>query len=531
MIQNLMTASAGQKLEADVVIIGGGTVGLVIAVLLSRKGLRVVVLESGQEQQTEDRHPLNEVIQTGAIYKGAEEGRFRCFGGTSTRWGGALIPFLPQDADPIAGWEALWPVGVEAFTRYKGDVERMFGVSDGPYEAPEVVAHKEADQLDFIPRLAKAIPVSNRNTSSLLRKELERESGPQIWLNATVDDFSLDSSGRLESVWATGLNGRLISVKAREVVIAAGAIESTRLLLLLDRRHGDKIFAPYNILGRFFHDHLAAATARVQVCDERALNRTAGIRFEEKMLRFLRFEPNPKLRKRLGSCTGFAHISFASHSQNGLDALRGIVGARQEGRFPSTGDLLLLASQLPWFTRAVWWRLVEKRLLYPPGAAHQLEMVIEQTPLARNRITLSSERLDFFGNPLAKIDWRPSDEDARNAAVLTEHFVRFWERSTLASMARFEIKPQATILDELASGGGVYHPGGSTRMGTDATTGVVDKNLQTFAISNLSVLSTSAFPTGGGANPTMMLLMAAFRLADRLTPRLVGTGRTYCLET
>jgi choline dehydrogenase-like flavoprotein len=24
------------------------------------------------------------------------------------------------------------------------------------------------------------------------------------------------------------------------------------------------------------------------------------------------------------------------------------------------------------------------------------------------------------------------------------------------------------------------------------------------------------FPTGGGANPTMMLMMAAFRLADRL---------------
>lgn len=531
MIQNLMTASADQKLEADVVIIGGGTVGLVIAVLLSRKGLHVVVLESGQEQQTEDRHPLNEVIQTGAIYKGAEEGRFRCLGGSSTRWGGALIPFLPQDADPTAGWEALWPVGVEAFTRYKGDVERMFGVSEGPYEAPEVVAQKEVDQLDFIPRLAKAIPVSNRNTSSLLRKELDRESGPQIWLGATVDEFSLDSSGRLETVWATGLNGRLLSVKAREVVIAAGAIESTRILLLLDRRHGDKIFAPYNILGRFFHDHLAAPTARVQVCDERALNRTAGIRFEQKMLRFLRFEPNPKLRKRLGSCTGFAHISFASHSQNGLDALRGIVGARQEGRFPRTGDLLLLASQLPWFARAVWWRMVEKRLLYPPGAAHQLEMVIEQTPLARNRITLSSERLDFFGNPLAEIDWRPSDEDARNAAVLTEHFVRFWERSALASLARFEIKPQATILDALASGGGVYHPGGSTRMGKDATTGVVDKNLQTFAISNLSVLSTSAFPTGGGANPTMMLLMAAFRLADRLTPRLFGTGRTYCLET
>ena len=53
-------------------------------------------------------------------------------------------------------------------------------------------------------------------------------------------------------------------------------------------------------------------------------------------------------------------------------------------------------------------------------------------------------------------------------------------------------------------------------MGASPKMGVVDKDLRTFRAPNLSVLATSVFPSGGGANPTMMLMMAALRLADRL---------------
>jgi choline dehydrogenase-like flavoprotein len=36
-------------------------------------------------------------------------------------------------------------------------------------------------------------------------------------------------------------------------------------------------------------------------------------------------------------------------------------------------------------------------------------------------------------------------------------------------------------------------------------------------LQNLSVLSTSVFPAGGGANPTLTLMLFALRLGDRLT--------------
>lgn len=53
-------------------------------------------------------------------------------------------------------------------------------------------------------------------------------------------------------------------------------------------------------------------------------------------------------------------------------------------------------------------------------------------------------------------------------------------------------------------------------MGADVSRGVVDGELKTFRVPNLSVVSTATFPTGGGANPTMMLMMAALRAADRI---------------
>jgi choline dehydrogenase-like flavoprotein len=42
----------------------------------------------------------------------------------------------------------------------------------------------------------------------------------------------------------------------------------------------------------------------------------------------------------------------------------------------------------------------------------------------------------------------------------------------------------------------------------------VDGDLRTFRVPNLSVVSTSCFPTGGGANPTFMLMAFALRAAD-----------------
>jgi choline dehydrogenase-like flavoprotein len=109
-----------------------------VATRLARADIRVLVAESGGLTQNGDRHPLNIAEQLGDIYSGAEHGRFRCLGGTSTRWGGAMLPFQKADLElNTAGWNIEWPITLSALTAYQREIELLFNLCDGQYEVPK----------------------------------------------------------------------------------------------------------------------------------------------------------------------------------------------------------------------------------------------------------------------------------------------------------------------------------------------------------------------------------------------------------
>jgi choline dehydrogenase-like flavoprotein len=62
----------------------------------------------------------------------------------------------------------------------------------------------------------------------------------------------------------------------------------------------------------------------------------------------------------------------------------------------------------------------------------------------------------------------------------------------------------------------IYHPAGSTRMGTNGREAVVDSDLRVLTLPNLWVASTSTFPSLGTANPTLTLMLLTLRLGDHL---------------
>ncbi|MDX2230765.1 MAG: GMC family oxidoreductase [Leptolyngbyaceae cyanobacterium bins.349] len=64
--------------------------------------------------------------------------------------------------------------------------------------------------------------------------------------------------------------------------------------------------------------------------------------------------------------------------------------------------------------------------------------------------------------------------------------------------------------------GGVAHEVGTLRLGAQANTSVVNPNLQFHAYNNLYACDLSVFPTSPAANPTLTLAALAIRLADHL---------------
>ena len=512
MIRQLQSGQGTQRsLPCDVAIVGAGLAGLIMACELSRRGLRTIVLESGALSQDTDTSPLNRVIQTGHTYQGAEHGRFRCLGGTSTRWGGALLPFLEDDlcADTTPGRSEAWPVRLAELEPFLPAVERLFSLPAGSYEPPSAVALPAG--AAFRAREAKWPAFGRRNVARLLEKKLRAPAGPEVWLNAHVTRLRLAENGRLSTLEASDPSGVSVVVSPKVAVLAAGTIESTRLLLKLDADHDRRLFAAPAIVGRYFHDHLSAPVAAVRVLDRKRFNRTVGFRFAGSGMRNLRFELTGSERRRRGLPGAFAHVAFSAGDGSGFEALRQIYRAAQRGRPPPRAELARLARNSGWLARAAWSRWAERRVLPPDRARFEVHLVTEQIPRASNRITLSEHESDPYGVPLAQIHWQVSADDVANTVRVGDAFARFWADSALARLGELEFAAPDILAQALRRGGGIYHPGGSLRMSAARRSGVVDAGLRTFAVPNLRVVSTATFPSGGAANPTMMLILLALR--------------------
>jgi choline dehydrogenase-like flavoprotein len=515
MVRDLERAGGLPKeLTAEVAVIGGGIAGLMLSTRLAREGIHVVVLESGEQcPRTTSPDDFNVVEQAGQPYRGALDGRMRGLGGTSRLWGGAMLPFLPCDMEKhTAGWSVDWPVNLADLEPTFVEIERVFALPTGGYLASE---KQPAADNGFILRSAKWPTFRLRNLTHTLKGELRR-SLIDIWTNATVNAFSLGEDGRISSISAASRNGYKLSVSAPLFVVAAGAIESTRLLLLIDATHDMRVFAPDGHLGKYFFDHLSTTAARIEPTNPRRLNLTFALKFERGGMRDLRIEPSPALRRARALPAAFAHVTAVGAEKGGFSALRDVYRELQQNSGVKWEQLRRLTLDVPWLMQAVWWRLVNRRLFYPQKSEFGLVLVIEQRPNAESTIALSRSERDSMGVPRARVDWRTCETDMAAFSALQSQLCAFWRDGALSRLGTVRPTRRDIWQARLQSDSDIFHPGGTTRMGRSRATGVVDGELRAFRVPNLTVVSTSSFPTGGGANPTFMLMAFALRAANRI---------------
>ena len=99
--------------DADVCVIGAGPVGIVTALELSARGMRVLLLESGADAASPAAQALSahENLRPDNHHD-PEIAVARRLGGTSNLWGGRCLPFDPVDFSR-RDWPELpvWPIG------------------------------------------------------------------------------------------------------------------------------------------------------------------------------------------------------------------------------------------------------------------------------------------------------------------------------------------------------------------------------------------------------------------------------------
>src|SRR5258708_2233044 len=121
--------SAFTHLKADVCVIGTGAAGLFIANRLLRSDLNVVMVEAGDRTCESGAKIGIEPLFAESRYIGAEEGRAFGWGGTSSRWGGLLIPYSAADKLSAVGADsAAWAHIIAVVDKYGDTVRSVLGL-------------------------------------------------------------------------------------------------------------------------------------------------------------------------------------------------------------------------------------------------------------------------------------------------------------------------------------------------------------------------------------------------------------------
>ncbi len=520
-IRNLTQEALGAtRLSASYCVIGAGPAGLAVATRLAAAGKHVVVLESGFENFTADTHALNAIETRGAPYPGAMTGRYRGLGGSTSRWGGMLIPLAPHELAPRPYLShAGWPLTHDVLRRYDGEIARIFHLGEVSF-AEEALAAADPERLfqhdpDFNTRWVKVALPRQRKLQNLVAGVRDHK-GPDVWLGATVTGFDLDkTSGRLLAVQARSLMGHCLTASANMFILAAGTIETTRLLLLLDEHSGGQAFAHCQALGRYYQDHLDVKVGHLRPLDHERVSRLFGIRFERKLLRRVHLELSPAAQAADHVSGAFAHVELNIQDQPSLSLLARKFEERQP-RF-SAAELMTLWAERGIVAKVAYSRLANGSLPILKGSDPHLRICIEQAPHVDNRLVLSREK-DALGVPKACLRWRPIDLDERTFRACSDRLRAFWSRSGLSRLCHVVWDPIVTnpALHFIPHARDYYHPSGTTRMGTNPRTSVVNPDLRCHFVPNLHVVSASTFPTAGVSNPTLTLMQLALRCADHL---------------
>jgi choline dehydrogenase-like flavoprotein len=503
--------------EVDLVVVGAGAGGSVLAQRLARAGWRVVILEAGpfwhpDEDWVSDEAGSHDLYWTQDRVVGGDtpipmgaNNSGRGVGGSMVHYAGYTPRFHPSDfrTRTLDGVGADWPISYEDLRPHYERVERELPVAGqnwpwgdphrypfSPHPVSEMGATlmRGARKLGIEMRVgpvgivngtfgnrphciyrgyclqgckvnAKASPYVTHLPDALAH-------GVEIRANCMAARVEIDDNTGLATgvVYHDEVGGKERLQRARYVAVAGYSIETPRLLLAsTSRRHPHGLGNNEDQVGRYVMVQGAAQSAG---------------RFPVELRQYK--APPPEI---------------SSEQFYETDESRGFArgfSIQTVGPLPITWAKHVLAD-------GHWGRSLREYMRdYNHWAT--IGVLNELLPRPENRVTLADEK-DPYGLRVARFDFNVGDNDRANMEYSTK---------VIADVLHASGAQDVLTVHRYA------HLVGGCRMGTSPENSVLDPDQRVWGVPNVYCSDGSVCPTQGSANPALTIMALASRLAQRM---------------
>ncbi len=557
----------------DVVIVGSGAGGGMASKILSEGGLNVAILEAGpmfdprdDTDRTQLRPPWESPRRGASSYRafgdfdsayggwdiegepythkaGTEFDWYRSHmvGGRTNHWGRISLRFGPKDfkRKDQDGLGDNWPIGYEDVKPYYDKVDKLIGVfgtkEDFPNEPngyflppPKPRLH----ELYYIKGANKAnVPVIPSRLSILTKKINSKrgvcfycgqcsrgcmasadfssgtclifpaqEAGNQVKLftNAMARQVVVDKNGKATGVSYINKDDRQeYVIQGKTIVLAASACSSARILLnSKSSTFPNGLGNGSGTLGRYLHDSTGASR--------------------------MAFVPDLMNRKMYNEDgTGGMHVYTPWWLDNKkLDFPRGYHLEVWGGLGMPSYGFGFNATELNKYAGGVvggYGNKLREDVKRFYGATMGISGRGESVPQYDNYCEIDPTVVDEWGIPVLRFHYKWTEHERTQAKHMHETFESIFDAMGAQVLGE---KPGEDSDYGLLAPGRIIHEVGTTRMGTDPNTSVVNQYMQLHEADNVFVVDGGPFVSQADKNPTWTILALSWRTSDYILDQI-----------
>ena len=300
-------------------------------------------------------------------------------------------------------------------------------------------------------------------------------SGAKLMTSTKALRIETDVTGsEATAVIARGQDGNLICFRAKRIVLACNGVGTPTLMLTsASKSHPKGVGNSSGLVGKNLMLH---PTGYVEGIFDEDLNSSIG----------------PQ------GCCLYSHEFYENDDKRGFKKGVTLQALRGPGPIESaiSGVAMGLVSTGKEHTKSFLSRYQH--------TAH-LAIIVEDFADQENMVTLKDCKLDVSGDPIPKIEYRLSE----NSKAALAFGINRSKEVMLAAGANL-----VSGIGPVRNTG--WHLMGTTKMGNDSKSSVVDRFGKCHDVSNLYVADSSVFVTSGAVNPTSTLQAIALWVADNM---------------